>query len=286
MNPKASLILGIVCISFSPILVKLADASPIVSGFYRMTLAWMVLAPYVLVKGNLRIAKKDLLLALLGGVVFAADIAVWNMSLILISATVSTLIANLAPLWVGLMSYIFFKKIAGPLFWTGTFIAIAGMVILVGVNNLLHLQINAGLLLALGASMLYAMYILLTKGILQRVNTITFMFYSMLASAIFLLIICIIQRDNLLRYQPITWFHFASMGILCQLVGWITINYAIMHLEATKVSISLLTQTVIACFLAALLLNEKLEVKEIVGSVIVLVGIAVTFLKRKKLNNF
>jgi len=286
MNPKVSLILGIVCISFSPIFVKLADASPIVSGFYRMTLAWIVLAPYVLAKGNLRIATKDLLLAFLGGVVFAADIAMWNMSLVLISATVSTLIANLAPLWVGLMSYIFLKKVAGPLFWTGTFIAIAGMAVLVGISNLVHLQINLGLLLAFAASFFYAMYIMLTKGILRRVNTITFMFYSMLAAAIFFLIICVIRGDNLLHYQSTTWFYFAGMGILCQLGGWITINYAIMHLDATKVAISLLMQTVIACFLAAFLLNEKLEVKEIVGSVIVLIGIAVTFIKRKTTANY
>jgi len=285
MNPKASLILGIICISFSPILVKLADVSPIVSAFYRMTFAWIVLAPYVLFKGELSIARKDLLLALLGGVIFAADIAVWNMSLVLISATISTLVANLAPVWVGLLSYVFFRKKSGPLFWAGTFIAIAGMVILVGASNLLHLQINLGLLLALAASFLYALYILLTKGILRRINTITFMSYSMMASVLFLLVICILQGDNLLHYQPITWFYFAAMGILCQLVGWITINYAIMKLEATKVAVALLTQTVIAGILAAFLLHEKLGVKEIIGSIIVLGGIAVTFLKPKKLNN-
>jgi len=281
MNPKLSLAIGILCISFSPILVKLADASPIVSAFYRMLLAWLVLAPYCLVKVRLKLPVNDLLLALLGGVVFAADIAVWNMSLIITSATISTLVANLAPVWVGLMSYMFFKRKSGPLFWAGTFIAIIGMVVLVGFTNLLHLQINLGLVLALGASVLYAFYIMITKGILQRVNTLTFMFWSMLASCLFLLAICGWQHDNLLHYPPATWYYFIAMGLVCQLIGWITINYAIMHLAATKVAITLLTQTVIACFLAIFLLNEKLELNEIAGSVIVLAGIAVTFLKGK-----
>jgi drug/metabolite transporter (DMT)-like permease len=286
MNPKFSLVIGILCISFSPILVKLADASPIVSAFYRMLLAWLVLAPYCLIKIKLKLPGNDLLLALLGGVIFAADIAVWNVSLTMISATVSTLIANLAPVWVGLMSYMFFKRKSGQLFWAGTILAMAGMVVLVGFTNILHLEINLGLVLALGASVLYAFYIMITKGILQRVNTLTFMFWSMLASSIFLLAICGWQHDNLLHYPTITWYYFIAMGLVCQLIGWITINYAIMHLAATKVAITLLTQTVIACFLAIVLLNEKLEVKEIIGSVIVLGGIAVTFLKRKKLNNF
>ena len=82
-----------------------------------------------------------------------------------------------------------------------------------------------------------------------------------------------------------TWYNFIAMGAICQVAGWITINHAIMHLEATKVSIALLLQTVIAAFLAAFLLNEKLQFMEIAGSVVVLAGIAVTFLKPRKLNN-
>lgn len=101
MNPKASLIIGILCISFSPILVKLAGASPIASGFYRIFIAWLCLLPYCIVKKQLKIGRKELLIALIGGIVFASDIAVWNLSLIKISATVSTLIANLAPVWLG-----------------------------------------------------------------------------------------------------------------------------------------------------------------------------------------
>jgi len=285
MNPKLTLALGILCISFSPILVKLADASPVVCGFYRLFFAWICLLPYCLYKTNLKLARKDIILALTGGVVFAADIAVWNLSLKLISATVSTLLANLAPVWVGLLSYILFKKISGSLFWIGTGIAIAGMVVLVGVTNLLHLQINAGVLLALTASLLYSTYIMITKDILRRISTIPFMFYNMLGAWVFLLLIAAIMRDGLLHYNLKTWGSFAGMGLVCQLIGWITINYSISRLDSAKVALTLLSQTVIAGFLAVLILNERLEMKEIIGSVIVLGGIGITFLKPRQINN-
>src|SRR6185312_13039292 len=142
MNPKASLIIGILCISFSPIFVKLVGAPAITSAFYRIFIGWLFLAPYCIAKGNLKIARKDLIIAIMGGIVFGADIAVWNISLLKITATVSTLIANLAPLWVGLMSYIIFKKQAGKPFWIGTFIAIFGMVVLVGYQNIIILKFN------------------------------------------------------------------------------------------------------------------------------------------------
>jgi len=285
MNPKLTLAIGILCISFSPILVKLADASPVVCGFYRLFFAWICLLPYCLYKTNLKLARKDIILALIGGVVFAADIAVWNLSLKLISATVSTLLANLAPVWVGLLSYILFKKISGSLFWIGTGIAITGMVVLVGVVNLLHLQINAGILLALTASLLYSTYILITKDILRRISTIPFMFYNMLGAWVFLLIVAAIMGDGLLHYNLKTWGSFAGMGLVCQLMGWITINYSISRLDPAKVALTLLSQTVIAGFLAILILNERLEMKEIIGSVIVLAGIGITFLKPRQINN-
>lgn len=282
MNPRASLIIGIICISFSPIFVKLAIAPPISSGFYRIFFAWIVLVPYCIYKGNLKIARKDLLIALLGGVVFGSDIAVWNLSLLKISATVSTLIANLAPLWVGLLSYLILRKKSGSLFWIGTWVAIAGMVVLVGYQNIFHLQFNIGIIYALIASLFYAIYIMITKDILRNIGTITFMFYNMLAASIFLLCICGYQHYDLFHYSTPTWLYLLGMGLICQLAGWITINYSLNFLQATKVSVALLSQTVIAGIWATFMLNERLELKEIIGSIIVLVGIAITFLKKKQ----
>jgi drug/metabolite transporter (DMT)-like permease len=282
MNPKASLIIGIICISFSPIFVKLAVAAPVASGFYRIFFAWVVLAPYCIYKGQLKIARKDLLIALLGGVVFGADIAIWNLSLIKISATISTLIANLAPVWVGLLSFVILRKKSGALFWIGTWIAILGMIVLVGYSNILHLQFNIGLIYALIASLFYAIYIMITKDILRKISTITFMFYNMLAASVFLLAICMFQHNELIHFSTPTWLNLIGMGLICQLAGWITINYSLNYLEATKVSIALLSQTVIAGIWAILFLHETLAFQEIAGSIIILLGIAVTFLKKKQ----
>jgi len=281
MNPKASLIVGILCISFSPIFVKLAGAEPITSGFYRIFIAWICLLPYCILKGYLKIGRKELIVALIGGVVFGADIAVWNLSLMKISATVSTLIANLAPVWVGLISYFILKRKSGKLFWIGTAVAIVGMIVLVGYQNILSLHFNIGIPLATLASLFYAIYIVITRGILQKISTITFMFYNMLAGSIFLLLINLFMHHELTDFSVRAWLCFLGMGLLCQLAGWLTINHSLRFLESTKVSIALLSQTVIACLLAILLLNETLEFNEIIGSAIVLGGIAITFLKKK-----
>lgn len=224
---------------------------------------------------------KDIWLSFLGGLLFAADIAMWNQSIKIISATVSTLLANLAPVWVGLISYFILRRSSGKLFWIGTGVAIAGMVVLVGLNNLLQMQLNVGIFYAIGASMLYATYMLVTKDILRRVDTIPFMFYSLMAACLFLFVLCLLLGNQLIGFNQKTWGSLISMGIICQLLGWITINHAIGRLESTTVSITLLSQTVVACILATIILGETLQLGEIIGCLIVLGGIAITFLKPK-----
>lgn len=281
MKPKLSLIIGIICISFSPIFVKLAVAPAITSGFYRIFIAWVFLLPYCLIKGKLKTTPRALIITIIGGMIFGADIAVWNISLLKISATISTLLANLAPVWVGLMSLLFLKKRSGLFFWAGTFIALTGMVVLVGYQHVLHLEFSPGISYAIAASVLYAMYIIITKKVLPHIDIFTFMFYNMLGAAAFLLAITLFNGDALVGFTPHTWLYFLGMGIICQLAGWLTINHSLRYLESTKVSIALLGQTVVAGLWAAWLLSETLDLKEVIGSVIVLTGIAVSFLKGK-----
>nr|WP_294947305.1 DMT family transporter [uncultured Mucilaginibacter sp.] len=281
MNPRVSLVIGILCISFSPIFVKLAGVSPLGAAFYRVAIAWACLLPYCIIKNKLKVERKQLLISIAAGIVFASDVAVWNVSLLKISATVSTLIANLAPVWVGLIGYLLFRAKSGRLFWIGTGVALIGMVVLVGYEHIIHLEFNAGILLALLASFLYASYILITKNVMAGIDVFTFMFYSMLGAGLFLLAVSGFTGDNLINFPMNVWLCFIGMGIICQLTGWLTINYSLRYMESTKVAIALLSQTVFAGILAAFLLDEHLSATEIIGSVIVLAGIAVTFLKPK-----
>jgi drug/metabolite transporter (DMT)-like permease len=158
-------------------------------------------------------------------------------------------------------------------------VAIIGMVALVGYQNILRLQFNIGIIYALVASFFYATYIMITSDIVKKTGTVTFIFYNMISGSIFLAAICLFRGDELIRFSTPTWLYMIGMGVICQLAGWLTINYSLNFLQATKVSIALLSQTVIAGIWAALLLHEKLDMKEIIGSIIVLAGIAITFMK-------
>lgn len=143
---------------------------------------------------------------------------------------------------------------------------------------------NLGLWLALLSSLPYAIYILITKSILDQVETLTLVFYNLMGATVFLGLICIFQQGNMLVFSGNTWLCFVGLGLICQLTGWLTITHTLRFLPSTKVSLALLARAVIAGFWAFLLLHERLGLSGIIGSVTVLAGIALTFLKPKQSN--
>lgn len=281
MNPKLSLAIGIICIAFSPIFVKLIPLSALSAAFYRLLFAWVFLAPYFAFKGSLHIDTKSLIIAIIGGLIFGSDIAVWNIAILKSTATISTVVANLAPVWVGILSIAIYKERPGTNFWIGTLVAIAGMVILVGTENVLHLQLTEGVLYAVFSSVLYAAYILVSKKVLARIDTLAFMFYNMLAATVFLGVLCVTDHDAIWGFSANTWLYLGALGLICQLLGWITINYAISHMYPTHVAIALLGQAVVTALLAWIILNEHVGFIEIIGGIVVLAGIGLTFAKKK-----
>ncbi len=115
------------------------------SAFYRMAIAATALLSYVAITGSLKVPSVQVaLLAALCGILFAADIAFWNLSIQLTTATQGTLLTNLAPIWVGLIAFLFFKNKPRRSFWLGTLFAIAGIVIFIGVDVFMSLSFDRG----------------------------------------------------------------------------------------------------------------------------------------------
>ncbi|MCA9991751.1 MAG: EamA family transporter, partial [Anaerolineales bacterium] len=86
---------------------------------------------------------RALLLAVLGGALFASDLVFWNSGVLLSGATMPTLMGNTAPVWVGLGALVFFREKLTLSFWLGLLLAISGAVVILGLN--LRQDFNLGL---------------------------------------------------------------------------------------------------------------------------------------------
>jgi drug/metabolite transporter (DMT)-like permease len=274
------LFLGILCISWSAIFVKLADVSGLSSAFYRMFIGFLGILPIWLLRQKTIADKKSIRIAVLCGVIFACDIAVWNISILLTKAAISTLIANLAPVWVGIGAILFMKEKPGKIFWIGTVIALFGVAIIVGIDKIYTSQLNTGHFLAILASLFYAFYLLIMRKGRLKMDTVTFTTISMLASSVVLFVIAIATGSRLWGFSTPSWEALAGVGLISQLGGWLAINYAMAYMPATIASVSLLSQSVFTALIAIPVLGEKLTRMELFGAVIVLSGI---FLVNKKM---
>lgn len=277
-KPKLALALGILCISIFPILVRLQLTTGLISAFYRMFIAAVLLLPYVIITGKFKLPHhKITFLAVVGGLVFATDIAIWNIAIQKSSATQATLLANLSPVWVGIGSFLVLKNKPSTNFWIGTAIALLGMVTLVGFETFAELNFDLAFILAVLSGMLYATYILISKNILSKVDILSFMSIVLVSASLFLAFICGITDESFTGFSNTAWLVLFIQGAVCQLMAWLLISYATQHLRATRVSLSLLGQAVLATLLAWIFLDEKMSWFRIIGAVFLLLGIRITF---------
>lgn len=281
-KPRIALVIGIICISIFPILVKLKLAPPIVSAFYRMAIAAVVLVPYALVSGKFKIPTiKMFWLTLVCGGLFALDVTVWNIAIQESTATQATLLTNLSPVWVGVGAFFFLKNKPTSNFWLGTIVAILGMITLVGFHFFLNLDFNLAFIFAILSGVFYAIYMLVSKFVLYDVEVVPFITLSTLTSAIILAILSYSFNEPFTGYSNEGWLVFLVQGIVCQLMAWLLLGYATKHMRATRVSVSLLGQAVLTTLLAWAFIGEEVTLQMLVGGMILLFGIWITFYEKQ-----
>jgi len=277
-KPRLALICGILCISIFPILVKLRLTPGLISAFYRMFFALILLLPYVVLSKNFKLPNlRFTLLAALCGVLFSSDVAVWNIAIQESSATQASLLTNLSPVWVGVGSFFFLKAKPATNFWIGTLVALFGMITLVGFEFFIDLNFNQAFLLAVLSGIFYSIYLLVSKNALSNIDVLSFMTISLTASSIYLGILCYALNQPFTGFSDMGWFVLLLQAVICQLCAWLSISYATQHMRATRVSLSLLSQAIITSILAWLFLEEKITLQMVLGGIILLFGIRITF---------
>ena len=273
---------GIVTLGFSAIFVRWAEAPGVVTSFYRVAIAALVMAwPfYRRVRRLGGLPRRGAWIALLGGLLFAADLALWATGVMMSGATNPTLLANTAPLWVGLGALIFFRERLTLKFWSGLLLAMAGTVFILGLDSLRAATLGIGTLFGLLAGIFYGGYLLITQVGRRSLDSLTYFWLAAASSTASLFVLCVILRQPLTGYPAITFLNFLAVGLITQVLGYLTINYALGYLPASVVSPTLLGQPVVTALLAGRLLGEELSAWQLVGGVAVLVGVFIVHRSR------
>jgi drug/metabolite transporter (DMT)-like permease len=274
----AALLAGAAAIASSALWVKVSEAGPVSTGFWRVFLAlpvFWVWAAYDASRHPRAPTATDLRLMGIAGFCFAGDLAVWHWSILLTSVANATLFANCAPIFVTLAAWLVFRRPPSGRFLVGLTAAIVGMFMLL--HGDFHQSGHAllGDVLGIITAVFYAGYQMTVSRARDTVSTGRLMAVSGTVSAIILLPIALGSGERFLPVTTTGWLLLVGLAVTSQIAGQSLIAYALAHLPGTFASVALLVQAVIAAALAWILLGETLTPFAIVGGVLVLLGIRI-----------
>lgn len=287
MSPRAqsrlaffALIGGATGIGFAPILVRLTDTGPSATAFYRVLGAlpllwiWMVIDRRARPDTPLPRSRRDFSLMALAGLCFAADLSIWHWSLRFTTVANSTLLTNVAPLFVTLGAWVVLGERVTVRFILGMALAIAGGSLLVRDSTQAGSNPLLGDVLSVVAAVFYGAYLLTVKYLRRRFATPTIMACSSMVSCPAFAVIALLSGDSMAASTAQGWLAIVGLALICHIGGQTLITYGFGHLPASFSSVSLLWQPVVAAGVAWLLLGESLRWTQGVGGTIVLAGIA------------
>jgi drug/metabolite transporter (DMT)-like permease len=281
-NPSRQTILSytalgicILALSTSAIFVRFADAPGPITGFYRMLFATIMLTPvaiYRLVRYR-KINRRNYYYPLFGGMFSGLDIGIWTIALGFTSAANATLLGNTAPLWVALGAMVFFHEPLRQKFWIGLLLAMSGAALIVGTDFLLHPRLGVGDSIAIFTGLMYAGYFLFTEMGRRSIDAVTYVWMVGISASLTLFMLNLIIGNPFTGYPVQTWAIFLATAIISQLIGYLASSYALGHLPASIVSVTMVGQPVTTAIIAIPLLGETPGTTQVLGGVIALIGI-------------
>ena len=272
--PYLAMGFGMLALGCSALFVRWANAPGPVTGVYRMGIASVALFPLALRRGGGRPwPRLGVRFAILGGVSLAIDIALWSTGVNMTKAANATLFANTAPLWVALAGMAFFGERLPRLFWGGLAITLLGGALVAGSDFLVHPTLGWGDMLGLLAGVFYAGYYLCTQVGRQHLDSARYVWLAGTASAVCLLVICLVAGLRLTGYPLQSYLAFAGAALVTQAAGYLAVGYALGHLPASLVSPTMIGQPVVTALLAIPLLGETLRPAQWLGGAAAITGI-------------
>ena len=275
---------GAMLIGFAPIFVKLSMLSSSAISFYRMFLAlpFLFLLNYILNKKILFSVKnkRTIFYAAFASLAFTTDLTLWHFSMDITSVSNATIIVNSAPIFVAILSFIFFRERLTRGFLSSFLVTYIGIVGLIYFSNNYENGKLLGDVLCLIAAFFYAVYLLVIAR-LGKENSLNIIFYTTLFCCVFSIIPMTIEGGNIYPSSSFEWVNLLLMAFLCQFGGQFFITHAIGKISVSGASIGLLMQPITASVLAAIIFVEILTPLQILFALISLFGI---YLARINLN--
>ncbi len=267
---------GLLAVSVASILIRWCEAPALSIAAFRLVIAaatLMVLGGTQSLSHLAGLWELPARWTVLSGFFLAIHFAAWIRSLDLTSVAISVVLVSTAPFFAAIGARVFLGARPSSLLWLGLSIAFVGLVIITrsqapGTANSL-----AGNLLAILGAVGGAGYMLIGRYLRPHMSNFRYILLTYSSAAVFLLAAALIVGTPLVGFSGKTYLLLLAIAWVPQLLGHSSFNWALKYLSAPLVATIMLGEPVMASILAFLLLHESLTGIQILGSVLILVGV-------------
>ncbi len=245
----------------------------------RQFIAGVLLLSFFFLKGQKFPTKKEFLwLAMMGVLLFVSANGIATLSLKTIPSGMAALISALYPLCVVIIERLFFRNTRITVItFMGLLLGIGGIAVVFYDNAFAnHTEGYAwGVVLGFIAMLSWSIGTIVLARTKIKLNPYYAAGWEMLISSVILMIMLFISGNAMpLSQIPLqSWGALAYLVIASNIITFIAFIYTMKHLHSAVAALYAYINPIIATLTGALLINEKITGKIVVGSIITLVGV-------------
>ena len=261
----AALIIGSCSLAFGPWLVRLSGVGPVAAGFWRLALALPFLFVIALAIGQpVHWPRRGLIiLTMLAGFFFAADLAAWHTGIHLTKLGNATLFGNVSSFGFAAWGLWLARRWPSPIQAAALLLAAIGAAMLMGSSAELSASHVRGDLFALFAGLLYVGYLIAVERGRGSLKPMPLLFLASSFGAVMLLPLSVLLGEQVI---PADWSGVFLLALGSQVIGQGLLVYAIGSVPPLVVGLALLTQPAISAFVGWFVYHETLSPLDWVGA--------------------
>ncbi len=284
------LVVGVFCVSTAAVFIRLAlDAAgnpgvgfSLVLSASRLTLASIILLPTWAKLNRRPFQKRAIAYSASAGVLLAIHFATWITSLSYTSIAASTTLVTTNPVWVAILSWLWFRETLSLKTIVGIAVTLAGGLMIgldSGSSALVGQNPTLGNFLALVGSWTISLHFLLGREAQRNGLTVgnhVAIAYS--AAALVLLPMPFFFGTSYWGYPLEVYVWIALMALFSQIFGHTSLNWAVNQISPTLVTLAILLEPVSSSALGYFVFGEIPSIRVGIGAVIILSGVAIAAL--------
>ena len=284
------LAIGLLASSLAAVFIRLAQDAGIPSLLIaagRLTIATLILTPITLQRHRHvfhSLTRRDLTFIVISGAFLAIHFITWITSLELTSVLISVVLVSTAPLWIAILEQFFLNIHLSRTVLFSLLMAITGGIIISLPTGNPQLQLGSNLflgsLMALAGAVAIAVYLVIGRNIRAKMPLLPYIWMVYGLAAVLTSFVVLLSATPVTGYEPQGYLWVLAIALIPQLIGHSAFNFALRHLPATLVGVIGQLEPAGSTMMAVVLFNEIPHAIQLIGSVVVVVGVILAILSQ------